>query len=161
MNNTIKMLAVAAGILAIRSEAATNYYSVHGSICHSITPGVMGEVAQHGLGNNSSTQALTVACPITVPYRNYTEGYLSLSGYDRSANDYLSCTMNFADDTGNSYNTATSKTTGSSNYDIRYGNGVRVSPTATGSMMWITCRIPPTYNGWMSVLTSVYATMTY
>ena len=161
MKHTIKLLAVAAGIFATVTEADTDYYNVHGTNCHSTTLGLMGEAAQHGLGNGNSAQALTVACPVTIPEKNYTEAYLNFSGYDRSGNDNLSCTLNFSDDTGNSFSTATSKTTGSSNYSIKYGNAVRIYPTNAQTVMWINCRIPPTNNGWMSVLTSVYTTLSY
>jgi hypothetical protein len=154
------MLAVAVGIFAARSEALTDYYRVYGNSCYSITPGLMGEVSQHGLGNTTSAQGMKVACPVTIPEKNYTEGYLSFSGYDRSGNDNLSCTMNFSNNTGDVLNTVTSNTTGSG-HGIKFGNGVRVTPTGAQKIMWITCRIPPTYDGWMSLLTSVYMTLNY
>lgn len=161
MKHSMMMLALAAGIFASRSEAVTDYYNVYGNSCYSTTPGLMGEVSQHGLGNISSAQGMKVACPLTIPNRNYTEGYISFSGFDRSGNDALSCTMNFSSNNGDVLNTVTTSTIGSSNYAIKYGDGVRVSPTGAQKILWITCRIPPTYNGWMSVLTSVYVSVTY
>lgn len=161
VKHAITMLAVAAAILATRSEAVTDHYRVYGNTCHSITPGLMGEVSQHGLGNITSAQGMRVACPLTIPEKNYTEGSLSFTGFDRSGNDGLSCTLNFSSNNGDVFNTVTSNTTGSDNFAIKFGNTVRVVPTGAQKIMWITCRIPPTYNGWMSVLTAVYVTVTY
>lgn len=163
MKKAMTILFLAAGIFAAKSQAAYTYsYEIHGSSCHSTTPGVMGEASQYGLGNNSSTQALVVVCPITVPQQRYIEGYISLSGFDRHGTDNLSCTMNFSSEDGYGLVSAKSSTSGSDLSKVKYGNGVRVSPTAANDILWVSCRIPPTYNsGWMSMLTSVYMTLSY
>lgn len=57
-------------------------------------------------------------------------------------------------------NTVTTSTIGSG-FGIKYGDGVRVNPTGAQKIMWITCRIPPTYNGWISTLTAVNMGWTY
>lgn len=162
MKSALSILVMVAGILATKTAANTDQYEIHGSSCHSTTPGLMGEAAQWGLGNNSPTQALVVVCPVTVPQKNYTEGYISLSGYDRHPTDALSCTINFSSDDGGGLNSAKSSTTGVDLTKVKYGNGVRATPTATRNILWVSCRIPPKDSqGWMSVLTSVYFTMTY
>ncbi len=162
MKKMISMLAVAAGFLAARPEAATDYYRVQGNLCYSTTQGMSGQYAQHGIGNSSSTQAMYLACPVTIPEKNYTEGTLNFTGYDRSGNDNISCTMNWTDNTGNAYSFVTSNTTGSDNYNVKFGNTVRVSPVGAQKIMWVSCRLPPTYNGgWMSVLTGIYVWLNY
>jgi len=161
VGNAMKIWVVVAAVFAAKSEATTDYYRIYGNSCHSITHGLTGEYAQHGFGNNSSTQALTVVCPVTVPDENYSEGYIGMAGYDRHPTEILSCTMNFSSPDGNVLNTATSKTSGSDNFNVKYGNGVRVSPTSDHHILWESCRIPPKSGGWMSVLTSVYLNLTY
>jgi hypothetical protein len=159
----MKMLVLVAGIFATKSESfTTNYYRIHGASCHSTTPGLTGEAFQYGIGNPSSTQALNVACPVTVPELNYTEGYLAFLGYDRHGTDAVSCTMNFTNNDGSISNSVSTATTGSDLSKVKYGNGVRVSPTGVQKILWLNCRIPPTYNGgWMSILTSLYIGLTY
>jgi hypothetical protein len=163
VNKAMKMLVLVAGIFATKSMAETEYFTIYGNSCQSTTEGLMGQVSQHGLGNPSPTTALNVVCPVTLPVRspNYSEGYISLSGFDRHGSEGVSCTMNFSSITGDVINSVTSTTRGSSISVIKYGNGVRVTPSATSENLWVTCRIPPTYNGgWMSVLTSVYFGLT-
>jgi hypothetical protein len=141
----MKMLVLAAGVFATKSESYTDYYRIYGTSCHSITPGLMGEVFQYGIGNPSSTQALNVVCPVTVPELNYTEGYLAFTGYDRNGADDLSCSMNFSNNDGNVLNSVSTAT-----------------PTGAQKILWLGCRIPPTYNGgWMSILTALNINLKY
>jgi hypothetical protein len=159
----MKMLVLVAGIFATKSESfTTNYYRIHGASCHSTTPGLTGEAFQYGIGNPSSTQALNVVCPVTVPELNYTEGYLAFTGYDRNGADDLSCSMNFSNNDGNVLNSVSTATTGSDLSKLKFGNGVRVTPTGAQKILWLGCRIPPTYNGgWMSILTALNINLKY
>jgi hypothetical protein len=159
MKNAMKILAMAAGIFATGSEAASNYYKIYGNSCFSATPGLTARITNSGIYNPSSTEAMTVICPITVPDVNYTEGYIGFSGWLRNATDNLSCTLNFSstDGLGTNSNKATISTSGAF---VQYASA-RVNPAAGNSNAWVHCRIPKTYDATPSYLTRVVLTLTY
>jgi hypothetical protein len=78
-------------LAAGKASATVLTYSIKGSSCASITPGVVGKISQWGL---NSAQTMSVTCPVILPLTpQYKNVYFTLNGYNRTSTDYISCTL--------------------------------------------------------------------
>jgi hypothetical protein len=157
----MKMMILIAGIFTASSEAALmDDYEFHGNSCHSTTPGLTARISQYGVYNASSTQAMTVACPVVLPELVYTSGFLAFWGYNRNDNDDLSCTINFSSTEGSGLQSRNA-VIANSGTPLQSGKSGRLVPTADNINFWMYCRIPPTQNGAASHVTRVILSMEY
>lgn len=128
---------------------------ISGNSCHA-TQGGTAIITRYGL-YNPTAYGVEVSCPFNYPNANYTYGYIGVSAYHRNPNNAFSCTLNMTPDDGTSWVTAVAST---SNYQSARQYFTRYTNAAVGSRsVWLTCWIPPAYQGNYSYLNSIYITL--
>lgn len=136
----------------------TFYYNYHGNTCVPVSSSMAIEYSQWGPYNPSTTMLLTVSCPIDVRNYNFTEGYIGISGYNRSSAYKLSCRMRATTEAGMSPATGTA-TLPQNSQGLQYGTA-RVMPPSY-PRFYVHCDIPPATANGVSHLTTVYMSVTY
>jgi hypothetical protein len=160
MNKMAFALAMALGLVAAqKASAVTEYYSIKGSNCTSITSGIIGQYGQYGISPNGAT-GMNVTCPIVLQDRAYTQYTISVWGYSRSNTEKVNCTISSTDYGGSGAASATAAVT--ANQPASQNATATLYPNATGAEnAMLLCHIPgttadgPSYLTWIR-LTAVY-----
>jgi hypothetical protein len=154
-------LTLAAALMGARAASATTYadYLLQGNSCVSTTPGNTGIYTQWGPYNGSTTAAMNVTCPLTLPNKSYIYAYLFVEGFNRNSADKLSCKINATGWDGYNYsgNTAT-LSTNSPSYQIAT---TTISPSGGYGNLYVNCHIPPATGNGGSFLSTVYLQVGY
>jgi len=141
-------------LLAAGAANATDLW-IHASACSSSNSAIT--VNQYGLSNTSSS-AVTVTCPVPVT----TQGLISLisvTAYDRSSTDDVSCSMVETDSGGTVLASAALSTSGNSGSLQNPQNptpGHFLSWSSAGHFWMLQCSIPGVTASGASFLTAYY-----
>jgi len=159
MNPFRNALLLSAAIFGAHAASATTLtLQLHGNSCTSITPGNSPVYTQFGPYNQSTSSALDMTCPVTFASRNFTAGYILVTGWNRSTTDNLFCNYASTDAYGN--NRALVQAV------VPYNNGgsgfaqANLSMSNTG-VPYVTCHLPAAVGASRSYLSGIYLEATY
>jgi hypothetical protein len=160
MMKTAFALAMALGLVAAqKASAVTEYYSIKGSSCTSITSGIIGQYGQYGISPNGAT-GMNVTCPIVLQDRAYTQFNISVRGYSRSNPEKVNCTISTTDYSGGGGTSSTAAMT--ANQPNSQNATATLYPNVAGAeKAMLLCHIPGTTSDGPSYLTWIQLTATY
>lgn len=161
MNILFKSFLLAVAVLGARAaSAATVDVLIHGNSCVSTTPGVTPVYTQYGIYNGSTTTALNVTCPISLPNHNYTSGYIQMTAWTRNSPDAVFCNFSATDAFGNSpYSTRATAYYNQGNPQIV---GANLGGNVSSPYLYLTCHIPMQSAALgKSYLSSIYLAASY